>query len=76
MIDDDWPVKMPGSVEPDPLPKIDELVLRIRGLVRVHEHLRQRGMTSEVLARHAAEIDRLQTRLAEQVRLSVTEPSG
>jgi len=39
------------------VPEIDDLVLRIRGLVRAHERLRQRGMSDEVLAEHSAEIE-------------------
>jgi hypothetical protein len=56
----------------DAVNEIDDLVLRIRGLVRAHERLRQRGMSDEVLEQHSAEIGRLQDCLAEQVRLSLT----
>jgi hypothetical protein len=64
--------EIPGPRGSSTVPEIDDLVLRIRGLVRAHERLRQRGMSDEVLAEHSAEIDRLQERLAEQVRLSLT----
>ena len=64
--------EIPGPRHASAVPEIDDLVLRIRGLVRAHERLRQRGMSDEVLAEHSAEIDRLQGRLAEQVRLSLT----
>src|SRR3954452_14619345 len=51
----------------------DELLLRIRGLVRVREILRDRGASDEELEAHSAEIGRLQWRLAEYVRRSVSE---
>jgi hypothetical protein len=59
MIDD-----VPGNA----VSEIDALILRIRGLVRVHDALRQRGMSDDVLGEHREEIGRLQTRLADQVR--------
>lgn len=54
--------------------EIDELLLRIRGLVRVRELLLQRGATDDELEEHSAEIGRLQWRLAQRVRASYSAP--
>jgi hypothetical protein len=74
-IDDDARIDNPGRRMARPssgLPEVDDLVLRIRGLVRERERLRQRGVSDAVLEEHFAEIGRLQLRLAEQVRLKLT----
>lgn len=62
---------MIDDVSPKAVTEIDALILRIRGLVRIHEVLRQRGMSDEVLDEHRAEIDRLQSLLADHVRSSL-----
>jgi hypothetical protein len=57
-------------------PEIDELLLRIRGLVRVRELLRDRGASDEELEEHSAEIGRLHWRLAQLVRRAVADEGG
>jgi len=52
--------------------EIETTLLRIRGLVRVRELLRERGASDAEIEQHSAEIKRLQWRLAEMVRRSVT----
>jgi hypothetical protein len=54
---------------------IETTLLRIRDLVRVRELLRERGASDAEIEEHSAEIKRLQWRLAEQVRRSVTAKS-
>ena len=53
--------------------EIDELLRRIRGLVHARELLRRRGASDHDLEEHSAEIGRLQWRLAERVRRSLSE---
>jgi len=48
---------------------LDELVLHLKGLVLVRELLRTRGATSDEIAAHSAEIERVRTRLADLVRV-------
>jgi hypothetical protein len=62
---------MIDDVSANAVTEIDALILRIRGLVRVHEALRRRGMSDAVLGEHRDEIGRLQSRLADQVRSSL-----
>jgi hypothetical protein len=54
--------------------EIQTMLLRIRGLVRVRDLVRERGASDAEIYEHTAEIKRLQWRLAEQVRRSVTVP--
>jgi hypothetical protein len=49
---------------------LDDLVLHLKGLVLVRELLRQRGATSDEIAAHSAEIERVRMRLADLVRAS------
>ena len=51
--------------------EVDDLLLHIRGLVRVREILRQRGVTAAELDAHTAELERLKERLAELAVLEV-----
>jgi len=50
---------------------IETTLLRIRDLVRVREQLRERGASEAEIEEQSAEIKRLQSQLAEQVRRSV-----
>jgi hypothetical protein len=56
--------------------EIDELLRRIRGLVAAREVLRRRGISDHDLEEHSAEIGRLQWRLAQSVRRSVSGDDG
>src|SRR5438445_10160680 len=47
---------------------IDDLVLRLKGLVRVRALLEDRGASVVEIAEHTAEIERLRAQLAEAVR--------
>ncbi|HEY7018887.1 MAG TPA: hypothetical protein VH297_10515 [Gaiellaceae bacterium] len=59
-----------------PSGEIDDLLLRIQGLVRVRELLSGRGASEEELEEHSAEIGRLQWRLARRVRRSLDARGG
>ena len=48
--------------------EIDELLLRIKGLVYVRAILEERGVDSAVLETHSRELERLRERLASAVR--------
>jgi hypothetical protein len=56
--------------------EIEELLRRIRGLVRVRELLRERGASEAELEEHSAEIGRLQWRLAQEVRRGAIVDGG
>ena len=47
--------------------EIDELLMRIKGLVLVRAILEERGVGDEVLAQHSHELERLRERLAQLV---------
>jgi hypothetical protein len=51
----------------------DDLMLRIRGLVRLHRALQSRGAPEAELRDHAAEIRRLQEHLSEHVRAAIRD---
>jgi len=59
-----------------PLNEVDELLRRIKGLVRAREILQQGGASAHDLEEHSAEIGRLQWRLAEAVRREVAADGG
>ena len=48
--------------------EIDELLLRIKGLVYARAILEERGVDSGVLADHSRELERLRERLADVVQ--------
>ncbi len=48
--------------------ELDDLVLRLKGLVLVRDLLRTRGATRVELDEHSAEINRVRARLAELVK--------
>ena len=48
--------------------ELDDLVLRLKGLVLVRDLLRKRGATRTELDEHSAEINRVRARLADLVR--------
>jgi hypothetical protein len=52
---------------------IDDLLLRIRGLVRVREQLQQAGANAREIERHSAQIGLLQKRLAHRVRSTLRQ---
>jgi hypothetical protein len=56
--------------------EIEELLLRIRGLVQVRELLRDRGASDAELEEHSAELGRLQWRLAQEVRRGAIVDGG
>jgi hypothetical protein len=56
--------------------EIEELLLRIRGLVHVRELLRDRGASDAELEEHSAELGRLQWRLAQEVRRDAIVDGG
>lgn len=56
--------------------EIEELLLRIRGLVHVRELPRERGASDAELEGHSAEIGRLQWRLAQEVRRGAIVDGG
>jgi hypothetical protein len=49
---------------------LDDLVLHLKGLVLVRDLLRRRGASSEEIAAHSAEIERVRLRLADLVQAS------
>jgi hypothetical protein len=51
-----------------PFTELDDLVLRLKGLVLVRNMLRSRGADQRELGMFGAEIDRVRDRLAEFVR--------
>ena len=53
--------------------ELDDLVLRLKGLVLVRDLLRGRGATRAELDDHTAEINRVRHRLAELVRTESEE---
>ena len=57
---------LPGSGDRDVLlgREIDDLLLRLRGLVLVRDLLEQRGATAAEVDEHAREADRVRARLA------------
>ncbi len=55
---------------------IDELILHIRRLVRARERLREAGASPRELDLQSAEISRLQSRLADQVRRALGEQNA
>ena len=57
---------LPGSGDLDVLlgREIDDLLLRLRGLVLVRDLLEQRGATAAEVDEHAREADRVRARLA------------
>jgi len=57
---------LPGSGDRDVLlgREIDDLLLRLRGLVLVRDLLEQRGATAAEIDEHAREADRVRARLA------------
>jgi polyhydroxyalkanoate synthesis regulator phasin len=48
--------------------ELDDVLLRLKGLVFVRSILEERGATREEIDEHSAEIERLRERLAELVR--------
>ena len=50
--------------------ELDDLLLHLKGLVHVRALLESRGVSAAELEEHAAEIDRLRTRLAQLVKES------
>jgi hypothetical protein len=59
-----------GSSEPSKRKPVDELILKIKGLVHVRATLEDRGASVSELAEHTAEIERLRGQLAEMVKVS------
>jgi hypothetical protein len=57
-----------------PLNELEELVLRLRTLVREDQSLRAAGAGVDKLSAHSREIDALRSRLAELVRRDPTIP--
>ena len=57
---------LPGSGDRDVLlgREVDDLLLRLRGLVLVRDLLAERGATAAEVAQHAREADRVRARLA------------
>ena len=57
---------LPGSGDRDVLlgREVDDLLLRLRGLVLVRDLLAERGATAAEVAEHAREADRVRARLA------------
>jgi hypothetical protein len=51
-----------------PEPQIDDLVLRLKGLVHVRALLETRGVSPEELEAHSDEIARVRADLAERVK--------
>jgi polyhydroxyalkanoate synthesis regulator phasin len=48
--------------------ELDDVLLRLKGLVFVRSILEERGATREEIDEHSSEIERLRERLAELVR--------
>jgi hypothetical protein len=57
-----------GRAESGKRDEIDELLLRIKGLVYARAILEERGVESAVLADHGRELERLRERLADVVQ--------
>lgn len=51
-----------------PEPQVDDLVLRLKGLVHVRALLETRGVSAEELEAHSDEIARVRADLAERVK--------
>jgi hypothetical protein len=49
-------------------PEVDDLLLRIRGLVLVQDVLAERGVSSAEIRAHSEEAERLRGQLAELIR--------
>jgi hypothetical protein len=49
-------------------PEVDDLLLRIRGLVLVQDVLAERGVSSTEIRAHSEEAERLRGQLAELIR--------
>ena len=51
---------------------VDRLIVRLRGLVLVRDLLERRGASRPEIEAHTAEIERVQWRLADEVRAALS----
>jgi hypothetical protein len=51
---------------------VDRLIVRLRGLVLVRDILERRGASRPEIDAHSAEIERVQWRLADEVRAALS----